>query len=140
MDFEEYRKKYYIDPAPTPKFDFVGLHNAVLFFQEYERAAEYYQAVLGPPAYIEGENTKGWRIGNTWLTLLPAKKGGPKNVEINFVMKSPEEAERLQRAFIEAGGEGPEPSDELMYVPIRYCPVTDPFGTQLLVFCRLGEE
>lgn len=88
---------------------------------------------------MEGENTKGWGIGSTLLTLLRAKEGAPNNVEINFVMKSPQEAERLQRAFIEAGGEGPAPSDELMYVPVRFCPLTDPFGTLLLVYSRLGD-
>jgi len=44
-----------------------------------------------------------------------------------------EQADRLQAAFIAAGGEGPEPMDTLMYEPVRYCPVRDPFGTDLLV-------
>lgn len=139
MDYEEYRKKYFVEPQPKPKFENDGIHNAVLVFEEFEAAVEYYQTVLGPPAYVEGENTKGWGIGTTLLTLLHAKEGAPNIVEINFVMKSPQEAERLQQAFIDAGGEGPDPSDELMYEPIRYCPLTDPFGTQLLVFSRLGE-
>ena len=53
-------------------------------------------------------------------------------------MATPEQAEALQRAFIEAGGVGPSPSDELMYEPIRYCAVTDPFGVSLLVISPLN--
>ena len=55
-------------------------------------------------------------------------------------METPAEAERLQRAFIEAGGEGPAPTDQLMYEPIRSCPVRDPFGTELLIISRFASE
>ena len=54
-------------------------------------------------------------------------------MEVTWRMGSPEEAERLQRAFLDAGGDGPAPSDELMYEPIRFCPVRDPLGTELLI-------
>ena len=53
-------------------------------------------------------------------------------------MKTPKEAERLQAAFIEAGGTGPGPSDQLIYEPIRSCPVRDPFGTDILIAAPLG--
>jgi hypothetical protein len=59
-------------------------------------------------------------------------------VEVTLQVESPEEAERLQRAFIEAGGEGATPSDELMYVPVRFCPVRDPFGTEILIISPLA--
>jgi hypothetical protein len=36
--------------------------------------------------------------------------------------------------FIEAGGTGHAPSDQLMYEKIRSCPVMDPFGTMLMIF------
>jgi len=32
---------------------------------------------------------------------------------------------------------GLDPSDQLMYEPIRRCPVTDPVGTELMIFSRL---
>jgi hypothetical protein len=73
------------------------------------------------------------------LTLLWGKSGNPKNVEVTFVVETPEEAEALQYAFIEAGGRGEAPSDQMMYEPIRYCAVTDPFGTVLLVISPLDE-
>jgi len=43
----------------------------------------------------------------------------------------------MQAAFIAAGAAGPHPSDQLMYVPVRVCPVTDPFGTELLIIATL---
>jgi hypothetical protein len=94
--------------------------------------------VLGSPAYVEGEATRGWRIGSGWLTLLQGKQGNPRNVEIGFEVETPEEAEALQRTFLAAGAKGPEPSDQLMYRPVRYCPVQDPFGVEILIVAALG--
>jgi hypothetical protein len=53
-------------------------------------------------------------------------------------MRTPEEAERLQAALVEAGGRAEPPGDQLMYVPVRYCPARDPFGTLILVICPLA--
>jgi hypothetical protein len=137
MDYHAYREKYFVEPAPAESFETVGVLGATLFIQDYELAVDYYTSVLGPPGYVEGEGTRGWRLGNSWLTLLRGQQGNPRNVEVNIVMESPEEAERMQRAFIEAGGVGPAPSDQLMYEPVRMCPVTDPFGTALMIFAPL---
>jgi hypothetical protein len=137
IDYDAYRNQFFANPAPQPRFTFVGLHGLTLYFANYAAAVDYYQRVLGPPAYVEGEDTRGWRIGDTWLTLLKGIAGSPQNVEVTFVMQTPEQAERLQAAFIEAGGSGEVPSDQLMYEPIRYCPVKDPFGTHILVLCPL---
>lgn len=140
MDYATYRQAYFVEPGPQEKFKFEGIHGVTLFFEDYQAAVQYYQAVLGPPAYVEGEATRGWRLGNTWLTLLQGEFGSPVNVEVQIVTQSPEEAERLQRAFIDAGGTGPAASNELMYAPIRYCPVKDPFGTNLLIYSSLISE
>jgi hypothetical protein len=137
MDYEAYREEFFVEPAPAERYEMVGLLGATLFIQDYDLAVEFYQRVLGPPAYVEGEGTRGWRLGKSWLTLLRGPQGNPRNVEINIVAESPEDAERLQRAFIEAGGTGPAPSDQLMYEPIRACPVTDPFGTALMILAPL---
>jgi hypothetical protein len=136
MDYDTYRAKFFVSPSPEPKFEFAGLFGVTLYFKEFEQATQFYQSVLGHPAYVEGRNTKGWRIDDTWLTILRGRTGRPQNVEIAIVMNSPQEAERLQRAFIEAGGSGPAPTDALMYEPIRSCPVTDPFGTEILIYSR----
>jgi hypothetical protein len=133
MNYEEYCSAYFVTPAPKPRYRFSGSFGVTLFYEDFEAAVEYYRQVLGPPAYVEGAGTRGWPIGPGWLTLLRGGSGNPRNVEVTFQVETPAEAERLQRAFIEAGGEGPPPTDQLMYEPIRYCPVRDPFGTELLV-------
>ncbi|MDH3606748.1 MAG: VOC family protein [Acidimicrobiia bacterium] len=138
MDYAEYRQKYFVNPPPEPRFRFAGLHGLALFYEDYEQAIDFYTSVLGPPAYVEGEGTKSWPIGDTWLTLLHGKDGNPTGVEVPFVTATPAEADRLQQAFIAAGGTGSEPIDTLMGEPIRYCPVTDPLGVELLVYCPLG--
>ena len=138
MDYESYRKAYFVDPQPVPKFNFDGLHGAALYFTEYEKAIAYYTEVLGPPAYVEGEFTHGWRLGSIWLTLFPAKTGNPQNAELILQMATPAEADRLQAAFIAAGGSGEPPSDQLMFEPLRFCGVIDPFGTQLTIVSPLS--
>jgi hypothetical protein len=138
MDDETYRRQYFVDPAPEPQYGFEGLHGTTLYFADYATAVDYYRRVLGPPAYVEGAGTHGWRLGNTWLTLLEGGSGHPRNVEITLVMTTAAEAERLQAAFIAAGGQGQAPSDQLMYAPIRYCPVSDPFGTNWLIVSPLA--
>ena len=139
MNFKEYQKAYFTDPIPEPGFRFSGAFGITLFFEEFNSAVDYYQQILGPPAYVEGEGTRGWQVGSGWLTLLRGKSGNPRNVEVTLQMDTPQEAERLQRAFIAAGGEGPAPSDQLMYVPIRSCPVIDPLGTEILIISPLAD-
>lgn len=140
MDFETYKEDFYTDPPPKSRYNFTGAFGIALFYENYEEVIAYYSQVLGPPAYKEGTGTRGWRIGKGWLTLFRAKEGHPSNVEITFEVETPIEAEALQRAFIEAGGQGEDPSDQLMYVPIRYCPVTDPFGMDIIVISQLQES
>ena len=140
MNNKEYQKAYFTDPIPDPHFHFSGSFGVTLFFEEFDSAVDYYQQILGPPAYVEGEGTRGWQIGSGWLTLLRGKSGNPRNIEVTLQMETPEEAEMLQRAFIAAGGEGSAPSDQLMYIPIRSCPIIDPFGTEILIISPLVDE
>lgn len=140
VELETYRRRFFVDPQPPSRFDYVGLNGVTLYFADFAAATAYYEQVLGPPAYVEGDDTRGWRVGETWLTLLRGAKGAPRNVELLFVMQSAEEAERLQAAFVAAGGTGSPPSDQLMYERVRSCPVRDPFGTEILVIAWLGEE
>lgn len=140
MDYESYRQAYFTDPPPEPRFRFRGSFGVTLFYQDFDQAVSYYTQVLGPPGYAQGKGTRGWRIGDGWLTLLQGNAGNPRNVEITFEMDTPEEAEELQRVFIEAGGKGTTPSDQMMYVPIRSCPVVDPFGTEILIISPLAHD
>ena len=97
MNYEEYKKANFVDPQPEPKFEFDGLFGFALFVEDYQSAVAYYTEVLGPPAYVEGEFTKGWRIGESWLTLFPSKSGAPRNADFQIMMKTPEDAEKLQK-------------------------------------------
>jgi PAS domain-containing protein len=153
MTFEEYRSAYYRD-EPL-QYAFSRGFSAALYVSEYPRAVEFYSAALGQPQYVEGEHTRGWSIGGSWLTLFPADAltdtaaadgtAAISNCELQFHLDSPDEARRLRRAFMEAGAQTPEPTEELMYVPVLFCPVRDPFGNQLLITAELeggkaGEE
>jgi hypothetical protein len=140
MDYEAYRKAYFADPIPKPRYHFSGAFGVTLYFEDYESAMAYYQQVLGPPAYVEGPGTRGWQIGSGWLTLLQGKSGSPRNVEITLQVDTPQEAERLQSAFIAAGGEGSAPSAVFMYEPLHACPVQDPFGTDIMIISQLTGE
>ena len=139
MDYKTYQKNYFTNPPPQPRYNFRGSFGMTLFYQDYQAAVAYYERVLGPPAYVEGAGTRGWQIGDGWLTLLQGQSGNPTNLEVTFVIATPAEAEALQQACIDAGGQGPPPSDELMYAPIRYCAVVDPFGVGLLIISPLGD-
>jgi uncharacterized glyoxalase superfamily protein PhnB len=138
MDFNSYRKANFTDPPPESRFRFRDSFGVTLYFEEFEAAIAFYEEVLGPPSYVEGEGTRGWRIGDGWLTLLKGKQGNPQNVEIAFELETVEEAEALQSAFIAAGATGSTPSDQLMYRPVRSCPVVDPFGTEIMIICPLA--
>lgn len=137
MDYETYKKTYFVDPPPEPRFAYEGIWGAAIYVKDrFEEALAYYTRVLGPPSYEEGAGTRSWTLGGTTFTLLKEGTGGPTHTELILMMKSPEEAERLHAAFIEAGGHGAPPSDQLMVEPLRYCPVTDPFGMTWLVVAR----
>ena len=137
MDYTQYQKAFFTQPQPEPRFAFTGLFGATLFYEDFATAVAYYTQVLGPPAYVEGPGTRGWHIGQGWLTLLQGSAGNPQNVEITFTVATPAEADKLQAAFTAAGGQGAPPSNQLMYAPIRYCPVTTPQGTAVLIISPL---
>ncbi len=137
MDYPAYRRAYFVDPAPEERFAFSGPFGLTLFYAAFAEATAYYTRVLGSPGYVEGADTRGWPIGSGWLTLLASDHGTSTNVEVQLALATPQEAERLQAAFIAHGGTGPAPSDQLMYEPIRSCPVRDPFGVDWLIFSRL---
>ena len=137
MDYDGYRDRFFQDPMPAPRFSFQGSFGLSLFYMDFQEAVSFYSEVLGPPSYVEGKWTRGWPIGDGWLTLLLGKGGNPANIEIAFEMEFPADAERLQRAFLDAGGQGQPPSSQLMYKPIHSCPVTDPFGVEILIIASL---
>jgi len=139
MDYEQYQQAYFTRPVPDQRFAFRGILGITLYFQEYQTAVEYYQKIFGMPAYVEGNSTRGWQIGDTWLTLLRGKKGFPQNVEVMLYVQDPTEVDCLRAAFVDAGGQCQEPLDTLMYEPIRLCAVQDPFGTNFMIVSNKGD-
>ena len=137
MDYDEYRRAYFVKPSPEQRFHFSSSFGATLYFEDYEDAVAFYERVLSSPCYAEGDSTRGWPIGGGWLTLLRGKQENPRNVEITLELASAEEAEALQRDFISAGAKGPAPADQLMYRPVRACPIVDPFGLEIMIIAPL---
>jgi uncharacterized glyoxalase superfamily protein PhnB len=137
MDFDSYYQAYFTKPQPQPRFQYTGNFGITLFYEDYDQAVAFYETVLGSAGYQEGDHTRGWKIGNGWLTLLKGKKGTPTNVELTFELETVAEAEAMQRTFIQAGASGTDPSDQLMYAPVRLCPVVDPLGVDVMIFARI---
>jgi hypothetical protein len=137
LDYKTYRDAYFVKPEPETRFESIGIFGMSLYFWNYTRAVNYYSHVLGPPPYVEGNNTRGWRFGQAWLTLFPSIGADPQNMDLQILMRSAKEAEELQAAFIDAGGKGPPPSDEMMYERLRFCAVQDPFGTDIVIVSKL---
>lgn len=128
MDYAEYVRRFFRDPVPPERFSTLGLIGATLYYEDYAAALEFVTKVFGEPIYKEGENTHGWRLGLSWLTLFPGKAGNPTNVEVPLYMKSAQELDKLYAAFIAAGASGAAPQNTLMYEPVRMAILTDPFG------------
>jgi PAS domain-containing protein len=143
MDYQEYRAKYHKNT--TPRYNFDRGFSAALYTAEYAKAVDFYSVALGEPQYVEGENTRGWRIGDSWLTLFPlealdgydGQRAALNPVELQFHLEGEAELRRLRSALLAAGAQGPEPSEELMYVPLLFAPVRDPFGNRLLLTADL---
>jgi catechol 2,3-dioxygenase-like lactoylglutathione lyase family enzyme len=115
MDQDENRAADRSKPGSGPRFRFRAAGGPVLYFADFEAAVAFYTEVLGEPGYPEGGGTRGWSIGDSFLTLLRGGDGSPRNTEIGLVTEMPGEADRLQEAFIAAGGAGPAPCDQVMY-------------------------
>lgn len=128
MDFEEYRKKYFRDPAPEARYPLRGIHGATLYYPDYQAALHFFGQVFGPPAYVEGQHTHGWLIGDSWLTVFPAREGSPQNIEVPIYVESAKTVDQLYTAFITAGAKGDLPQETIMYRPVRMAIVTDPQG------------
>lgn len=137
MDYETYRKKYYVEPQPEPRYDILGIQGATLFYEDYAAALSFYEGVFGPPNYKQGEFTHGWRLGNSWLTIFPSKDGSPRNIEVPFYCPTRKGVDALYEAMLAAGAKGEEPSEGLMYKPVYMSVVTDPFGVDLTLVCEL---
>jgi len=130
---------------PTPKFTVVGLNFVSLYFNDYDKAVEFYTGIFGKFDFYkeEGEKLYGIRMGSTWLTIFPSEIGtqkdsNPHNTEFAIQVTTPEEVDVLYQLFLDAGAKDcMVPQDTVMYDKMRFCCVDDPFGVRIDVYCRL---
>jgi uncharacterized glyoxalase superfamily protein PhnB len=136
---------------PTPQnhrpYRIVDLNYVSFYIKDFEEAIAFYSLVFGPPQDIaENKANYGWRMGATWLTLLPGKAGtsqdsNPRNTEFAIQVSAAGEVDALHQMLIEAGAkEYMPPKDTAMYEPMRFSCVDDPFGVRIDIYYPLGSS
>jgi len=125
------------------KFQVTGLRFPSFYLKDFDEAVAFYSQVFGPPESVE-PRIKGWKLGDTWLTLFPAEDmgtdpdGNPRNAEFAVQVAAPEQVDVLYNAFIEAGAKPCHPPEDTeMYDKMRFSCVDDPFGIRVDVYCPL---
>jgi uncharacterized glyoxalase superfamily protein PhnB len=129
------------------RFTIVDLNYVSLYYKDFHKAIAFYEKVFGPPEQVDevGE-IYGWRMGSTWLTLFPSKKGthkrsNPRNTEFAIQVSAPQEVDILYQTLIEAGAKkGWDTEDTAMYEEMRFCYVDDPFGVRIDIYCLLAKS
>jgi catechol 2,3-dioxygenase-like lactoylglutathione lyase family enzyme len=123
------------------RYQVVGLHYVSLYMYDLDAAIAFYSAIFGPPESVDPEGMNyGWRMGSTWLTILPSSIGtapesNPCNTEFAIQVSTAEEVDRLYQALVAAGArEFMAPADTTMYEPMRFACVDDPFGVRIDVY------
>ena len=126
------------------RFDIVGLNYFSVYLKDYEEAVEFYSGIFGPDQSGDPRGMlKAWQMGSTYLTVFPAKDMAmedvnPRNAEFAIQVGSPDEVDRLHKAFVDAGAtNGWDPRDTEMYEPMRFAYVDDPFGMRIDIYCPI---
>ena len=126
-----------------PGYTIRALRYPSFYLRDFEAAVAFYTRVFGEPAGEEA-GLKGWQLGDTWLTLFPAEGLAPaigvdpRNSEFAVEVSAPAEVDALYADFLAAGAKScMPPEDTVMYVPMRFAVVDDPFGIRVDVFCPL---
>jgi uncharacterized glyoxalase superfamily protein PhnB len=129
------------------RFTIIDLNYVSLYYKDFQGAIAFYEKVFGPPDdVVEGGEIYGWRMGSTWLTLFPSKKGtrkgsNPRNTEFAIQVSAPQEVDILYQTLIEAGAKkGWDTEDTAMYEEMRFCYVDDPFGVRIDIYCLLAKS
>ena len=134
------------DPIPPHHrpYRIVTLNYVSLYIKDLQPAIAFYRQVFGPPESVDEQKAiYGWRMGSTWLTLLPSKAGvdpdsNPRNAEFAIQVAVAVDVDLLHRALIEAGAQPcMAPADTTMYEPMRFACVDDPFGVRIDIYCPL---
>jgi predicted enzyme related to lactoylglutathione lyase len=125
-------------------YQIVTLGYVSLYVKDLLPAITFYSQVFGPPHSSDVQkDIYGWRMGSTWLTLLPSKIGtdpasNPRNTEFAIQVAAVAEVDRLYHGLIEAGAKAcMAPEATRMYEPMRFACVDDPFGMRIDIYCPL---
>ena len=131
--------------ANPPPVRIIGLGYVSVYVADVPAAVAFYTRVFGPPAAEDARNAfVGWRMGTTWLTVFPSRAGtdpagNPRNAEFAVQVATPAEVDLLHTTLTAAGARTVmAPADTVMYEPMRYCCVDDPFGMRIDVYCPIG--
>lgn len=121
----------------------VSLNFPSFYIKDYDTAVAFYSRVFGPPQ-SDAPRIKGWKLGDTWLTLFPSEDmghdpdGNPRNAEFAIQVAAPAQVDVLYNALLDAGAKTcMEPKDTEMYDPMRFCCVDDPVGIRVDVYCPI---
>ena len=118
------------------------------YVEDLDAARAFYEKLLGPTKYTEGDGIVGLRLGDDWLTLFRAKDGphpdaGPRNCEFAIRVNTPEDVDAVYERMVELGAKpikGYGPTDTWMYEKMRFACIDDPFGIRVDVVCPLPAE
>lgn len=123
-------------------FGIVTLKYVSIYAKDLTQAIDFYSRVFGEPKVRDEKGSiTGWPLGDTWLTLFPAKGGtdperNPCNVEFAIKVSTDEQVDKLFEAFIAAGAKSAwKPEDTEMYEPMRFASIDDPFGVRIDMYC-----
>ena len=122
-----------------------GVEYPSIYVDDMEAADAFFSAICGPCPFTE-PNLKGWKLGDTWITVFPSKfgpqKGGdPTNTEFAIRVKTPEDVDRLFDRMVELGSTPySKPEDTWMYKRMRFSCLDTPFGLRLDSLCPLPEK
>ncbi len=129
------------------KFNIIGLNYVTLYLADHAAALTYYAQVFGPLDRDDPDDgVWGWRMGSTWLTVFPGKygtnpEGNPQNIEFAIQVATPDDVDNLYADFVAAGVKASRPpTDTVMYEPMRYAYVDDPFGVRIDIYCPISQD
>jgi hypothetical protein len=132
------------DTNKLPVFKILDLNYVSLYLEKLDEGVKFYSEIFGPPIYKEG-GLYGWKMGATWLTLLPSSAGtckgkNPRNTEYAIQVEKPEHVDLLYNKLIEKGSIAcMKPQNTWMYEPMRFACVDDPFGVRIDVYSSIKE-
>ena len=112
------------------------------YVEDMDQANAFWSGICGPCTSTE-ENLLGWKLGDTWITIFPAKFGphkdsGPKSTEFAIRVKTPEDVDRLYDRMIELGATHfSKPEDTWMYSRMRFSCLDAPWGARIDIICPL---